>query len=302
MVRLRRLARDVERFACVVEALSKEGIRTGEQLLALTAGLEEQDMDLGSAVDAHAAAELVHFLESQCAAAPEPADQWLLRIKDSAVIVPTGSPAVDHLLGGGILSGELVELVGRTATGKTQLCLFATLHTVVHESCVVFVDTSNTFPAQRIADMYTAHLEQSEGYVPPEDDVAGTASPEEFLVQIMQCIEWKSAYNVHDLLHVLTQLYEDLESKASEFYENVRLIVIDSLAAVIAPVLGGRDGFVGHSIMTQVARLLKDIGMQQDVAIMVDLPLRVAAAVADTGAVYKLHCGRRWQGEACPRR
>lgn len=78
--------------------------------------------------------------------------------------------------------------------------------------------------------------------------------------------------------------------------------MIDSLAAVIAPVLGGRDGFVGHSIMTQVARLLKDIGMQQDVAIMVDLPLRVAAAVADTGAVYKLHCGRRWQGEACPRR
>lgn len=57
--------------------------------------------------------------------------------------------------------------------------------------------------------------------------------------------------------------------QTSEFYENVRLVVIDSLAAVIAPVLGGRDGFVGHSIMTQVARLLKDIAIQQDVAVLV---------------------------------
>ena len=113
-------------------------------------------------------------------------------------------------MNGGILSGELVELVGRTSTGKTQLCLFTTLHTVVHESCVVFIDTSNTFPARRLADMYTAHLEQSEGYEPPGDAIAGPASPEEFLVQIMQCVEWKSAYDAHGLLLLLIQLQKDL--------------------------------------------------------------------------------------------
>ncbi|KAF5397301.1 hypothetical protein PHET_09355 [Paragonimus heterotremus] len=64
----------------------------------------------------------------------------------------TGMPDLDELLGGGLQSGELIELVGKPIAGKTQLCfLFCAAILEAHsESTVLFLDTSGNFSASRI--------------------------------------------------------------------------------------------------------------------------------------------------------
>ena len=75
-----------------------------------------------------------------------------------ARVLSTGphSPGLDRLLMGGIFTGELTELVGGPASGKTQLCFSVALDLLarVTDETVAFIDTSNSFSAYRLIQMY----------------------------------------------------------------------------------------------------------------------------------------------------
>jgi len=45
-------------------------------------------------------------------------------ILENALVFSTGCKGIDDLLGGGIFTGELTELVGAVASGKSQVTLF----------------------------------------------------------------------------------------------------------------------------------------------------------------------------------
>lgn len=61
---------------------------------------------------------------------------------------------------GGILTGELLDISGLTATGKTQLCLTLTAHTVCSKmsTVVVYVDTQGSFSATRVKDIVSLNI------------------------------------------------------------------------------------------------------------------------------------------------
>jgi DNA repair protein RadB len=54
---------------------------------------------------------------------------------------PTGSPPIDTLLGGGLDTDGITQLYGEGGTGKTILCLQATVAALRAERWVVYIDT-----------------------------------------------------------------------------------------------------------------------------------------------------------------
>ncbi|KAI7835118.1 P-loop containing nucleoside triphosphate hydrolase protein [Kickxella alabastrina] len=69
--------------------------------------------------------------------------------------ITTGDPRLDLCLGGFLPPGSLTEIVGESATGKTQLCLQLTVSALLYNpsSEVIYIYTEGAFPAGRLAGM-----------------------------------------------------------------------------------------------------------------------------------------------------
>lgn len=58
---------------------------------------------------------------------------------------------LDNLLGGGLFTGNIYELCGPSASGKTQLSLSILLDVIITtEREIIYVDTKNEFSVNRI--------------------------------------------------------------------------------------------------------------------------------------------------------
>ncbi len=73
---------------------------------------------------------------------------------------------LDTLLGGGLWRGEITELVGQAATGKTQLCLLCSAAVAYASGTVAFIDTANSFSPKRLMQL-----------LPPEQALVPAANP-----------------------------------------------------------------------------------------------------------------------------
>ncbi len=86
----------------------------------------------------------------------------LLGIRESITRLTTGSKALDALLGGGIESQAILELIGEFAVGKTQIChtLCATVQLPFERGglngSALYIDTEGTFRPERMAQIAKA--------------------------------------------------------------------------------------------------------------------------------------------------
>ncbi|PKC67744.1 P-loop containing nucleoside triphosphate hydrolase protein [Rhizophagus irregularis] len=119
-------------------------------------------------------------------------------------VLSTGCYGIDELLQGGLHPGEVTEISGETATGKTQLAFSATLTTICanKNNKVLFIDTG-------------------------EEDVMNR-------IRIAKC------FDVYAVMEFIEDLRDHLENKDKDdnVYTNVKLIIIDSFAAIFSPLLG----------------------------------------------------------------
>lgn len=67
-------------------------------------------------------------------------------------LAPFSPSRLDALLGSGLCSGDIVELVGPCGAGKTQLCHLLAAATAKQGHSVAYLDTSASFSPQRILD------------------------------------------------------------------------------------------------------------------------------------------------------
>eukprot|EP00435_Cladocopium_sp_Y103_P061787 s880_g23.t1 len=83
----------------------------------------------------------------------------MLQLRRNMVQITTGSAKLDHLLKGGVETGQITEVFGEFRCGKTQLC-----HTLCvacqlpiskggGESKALYIDTEGTFRPERLADI-----------------------------------------------------------------------------------------------------------------------------------------------------
>ena len=87
---------------------------------------------------------------------PEITGTDAMRKTASFQTLPSGSVNFDKLLGGGYREGRMVELLGRSNSGKTQLAMQAALCASRKGKRALFIDTEGSFRPERLEGMAAA--------------------------------------------------------------------------------------------------------------------------------------------------
>ncbi|XP_040389084.1 DNA repair protein RAD51 homolog 4 isoform X2 [Cygnus olor] len=186
-------------------------------------------------------------------------------LKSSTAILSTGSPrehidgptlcctrSLDQLLDSGLYTGEVTELMGAPGSGKTQVCLsIAASVSLGLKQHVLFLDSTGGFTASRLYQMLQAQAED-----------------EEEQLEALQRIQVARVFDVYEMLSALQEVRDRLSQQAVSCTGPLKTVVIDSVSAVIHPLLGGRQS-EGLAIMMQLARELKMLAKEFSLAVVV---------------------------------
>lgn len=185
----------------------------------------------------------------------------------------------DSFLHGALREGFVTELVGPSASGKTQVCLQAAASIAKgYTGGVVFFDTGNSFSAKRVACL----VDRASYSTSTQGNHTG---PDKIMKNIRCC----PIFDIFSLLDVLHQLELTLKNQMLTGQHSVRLLVVDSFSSVIVPVLGG-NGPYGHALMTSTGNLLKKIAHEYNVCILVTNHM-----VGGEGGSSKPALGESWK-------
>ncbi|XP_048757930.2 DNA repair protein RAD51 homolog 4-like [Ostrea edulis] len=170
---------------------------------------------------------------------------------DSSSILPTSVNKLNELLDGGLYTSEVTEVAGEISSGKTQLCLSCCVSVVMTaRQNVVYIDTCGGFSADRLAE------------------IAESLYGEEHLEHILQSVKVVEAFDIFQLMSALQTIKEQMVIKDDSFFETLKLIIVDSITAVIYPTLGGQQ-MDGHSLMVQLSLKMKHLAADFSLAVLV---------------------------------
>lgn len=172
-------------------------------------------------------------------------------------ILSTGCDKLDELLDGGLYTGELTEIVGAAGTGKSQICLsIATFTAMKAKQEVLYIDTGGSFSGTRMKEMlqgWNSSLDDQETH------------------DVLSRITVIQAFDIFSVLETLESVRHRLAVQVQDDGDNaqhVRMIIVDSVAAVVSPILGGQQ-IHGHSLMVNLSRTLKSLVVEHSVAVVI---------------------------------
>jgi DNA repair protein RadA len=141
----------------------------------------------------------------------------ILEVRKNLIKFTSGSQAFDLFLGGGIETQALTEIAGEFGSGKSQLCytICVTANGGSPDNGIIFVDTENTFRAERIHQ-----IAESRGL-----------DAEEIMKKIFVCRIYYSAH----LEAVIRTLAKSIEQYKA------RLVIIDSIISLHRAEFAGRE-------------------------------------------------------------
>nr|XP_014427256.1 DNA repair protein RAD51 homolog 4 isoform X1 [Pelodiscus sinensis]XP_014427257.1 DNA repair protein RAD51 homolog 4 isoform X1 [Pelodiscus sinensis]XP_014427258.1 DNA repair protein RAD51 homolog 4 isoform X1 [Pelodiscus sinensis]XP_014427259.1 DNA repair protein RAD51 homolog 4 isoform X1 [Pelodiscus sinensis]XP_014427260.1 DNA repair protein RAD51 homolog 4 isoform X1 [Pelodiscus sinensis] len=173
-------------------------------------------------------------------------------LKSSMAILPTGSESLDKLLDSGLYTGEVTELTGAPATGKTQVCLSIAM-SAAHglRQSVLYVDSTGGFTASRLLQLAQTRM-----------------GGEEEQAEALQRIQVARVFDVYAMLDVVQELRCSMSQQVLSSSAPVKVLVVDSVSAVICPLLGGWQA-EGLALMMQLARELKMLARELSMAVVV---------------------------------
>uniref|UniRef100_A0A8C4HA66 DNA repair protein RAD51 homolog 4 n=1 Tax=Dicentrarchus labrax TaxID=13489 RepID=A0A8C4HA66_DICLA len=170
----------------------------------------------------------------------------------STAILSTGNPSLDKVLDSGLYTGEITELSGGPGSGKSQVCFGVAVHIAYHlKQSVIFIDTTGGLTARRLLQMLQAETNNTEEQM-----------------EALQRIHIFRLFDVFSLLDCLYGLRSGRLQQASVGGGSVKAVILDSVSAVISPLLGGKQND-GMSLMIQVAGVLKTMAKDFNVAALV---------------------------------
>lgn len=129
------------------------------------------------------------------------------------------------MLGGGLKSGNLYDICGLSASGKTQICTSIAINLAInHKYETLYIDAKEDFSGQRIYNILNARN--------CADVECGV---------IMNSIRCQSIYDVHEFLTILRDLPAYLKK-----HKRVKCLVVDSLPALYFLLLDGKKNGKTH--------------------------------------------------------
>ncbi|XP_008846371.1 DNA repair protein RAD51 homolog 4 [Nannospalax galili] len=232
----------------VVQLLRGRRIRTVVDLAG--ADLEQVAQQCGLSYKALVA--LRRVLLAQFSAFPLNGADLYEELKTSTAILSTGIASLDKLLDAGLYTGELTEIVGAPGSGKTQVCLCVAAN-VAHslQQNVLYIDSNGGMTASRLLQLLQARTQD-----------------EEKQAEALQRIQVVHAFDIFQMLDVLQDLRGTVVQQVTGSSGTVKVVIVDSVTAVVAPLLGGQQR-EGLALMMQLARELKTLARDLGVAVVV---------------------------------
>ncbi|XP_042874100.1 DNA repair protein RAD51 homolog 4-like [Penaeus japonicus] len=178
----------------------------------------------------------------------------------SSVVISTGNSSLNSLLGGGLMTGEVVELCGGWGEGKTSLCVQLALHAALKLGLhTLFVDPSASVTPSRLAPFIEASSEE-----------------EQVVEKALSRIKITSPSDIWSMFRALEKAYHPCitlddsagSSSNSQSAGKLKLVVVDSLPTLVMPVLEGSRK-EGLGILNQLAMTLKALASEQQIAVVV---------------------------------
>nr|XP_033778491.1 DNA repair protein RAD51 homolog 4 [Geotrypetes seraphini]XP_033778492.1 DNA repair protein RAD51 homolog 4 [Geotrypetes seraphini] len=172
-------------------------------------------------------------------------------LKSSTAILSTGNRNLDTLLDSGLYTGEVTEFAGAAGSGKTQVCLSIAVN-VSHslKQHVLYIDSTGGLMASRLFQLVQVKTQE-----------------EEEQVEVMQRIEVVQAFDIYKMLDALQDLRCSVSQQVVSPASAVRVLIVDSVCAVIYPLLGGKH-MEGMSLMMQLGRELKIMARELNLAVV----------------------------------
>ncbi|NXH91534.1 RA51D protein, partial [Edolisoma coerulescens] len=235
----------------MIQLLRANGIRTVVDFVSS----DLEDVAQKCSLSYKALVAVRRVLLAQFSAFPANGADLYEELKSSTAILPTGSPSLDQLLDSGLYTGEVTELMGAPGSGKTQVCLgIAASVSLGLRQHVLFLDSTGGFTASRLYQMLRAQT---------EDEEEQASSP-----GALQRIQVVRVFSIYELLSALQELRDRLSQQVVSSVGPLKMVVLDSVSAVIYPLLGGRQS-EGLALMMQLSRELKTLAREFSLAVVV---------------------------------
>lgn len=186
------------------------------------------------------------------------------------------------LLIGGIAMDEITEVVGPSGSGKTQFCFSIAAEAAATGSTVFYLDTTNSFNSSRSQEIARVRLGESATRL----SVDGVVSR----IRVMP------AHNIFEALDILDVI--ELNASCNPY---PGLLVVDSVTALAAPVLGGKIrslALLGQALMGHLAAVLHRIA-RCNIGVVITNETRLESGPRPTGLRPAL--GRSWKFTASSR-
>ncbi|NXO41541.1 RA51D protein, partial [Locustella ochotensis] len=247
----------------MIQLLRANGIRTVVDFVSS----DLEDVAQKCSLSYKALVAVRRVLLAQFSAFPTNGADLYEELKSSTAILPTGSPGLDKLLDSGLYTGEVTELMGAPGSGKTQVCLgIAASVSLGLKQHVLFLDSTGGFTASRLYQMLRAQTEDEEEQA---RQVLGRLRLC-FVLQLeaLQRIQVVRVFNIYELLRALQELRDHLSQQVLSSVGPLKMVLLDSVSAVIYPLLGGRQS-EGLALMMQLSRELKTLAREFSLAVVV---------------------------------
>lgn len=230
---------------------------------------------------------------------------WLQRQaaeRSGDAVLPTLTPWLDDLLGGGLRCGQILELAGEPYTGKSLICVRAVAAASAHGHQSLYLFSNNNLSGARLCESVSRALglldelsraeaeavdgegsccSQEKTEIIPNTDMAKSGAEEGMLdsgaasilphlpdvIHMALCrIHTSSISRAIDVLTALRDLYKMLRSDNASV-RNLRLVAIDSFGIVCATVLGTFQH--GRAMMMECASFMKAIAQRYNISFLI---------------------------------